>query len=288
MATAPAFPVGVDTSAILAAMTAAAVAAASALNARTPDPSVLAAMAAAATAAHSSDFAVTNDRGSQAAWPIVPNEGANKPVPHYAFSLIPPIHLPTIANTGATQHTTNHCNLLHDYIPLAIPTQLVCANGAYIECMGHGTMQGNMDIDGWWSSVDIQNMAYIPRVSHTLISPQQLLDTGCHVVFDQQGFQFYFNRELHLFSYWSSNLFYFPITFIPVNKAIGAALSAMSSLNLDLVHRHLGHTSKERCCKFVWQSSDLSTTKKNTVLKTTLTSHCSVCLARKFTTCGIS
>jgi len=65
-------------------------------------------MTATAAAAHPSDFNVVSKRHLQALVPTTVDVPINKQVPLYSvFSLIPTVHLPTIADTGATQHTTN-------------------------------------------------------------------------------------------------------------------------------------------------------------------------------------
>ncbi|ELR21517.1 uncharacterized protein ACA1_079700 [Acanthamoeba castellanii str. Neff] len=68
--------------------------------------SVLATMTAAATAARLSDFAIVSESAAGAALSSEPTP--NKPFQNYlVFSLVTPVHLPTITDTGAMQHTTN-------------------------------------------------------------------------------------------------------------------------------------------------------------------------------------
>jgi len=78
---------------------------------------------------------------------------------------------------------------------------------------------------------------------------------GCCIVFNQlHGFQFFLDDQLRLLSYHSGNLFYFDITFFAATLSVSltTTLSAFSSLLcIDLIHHHLGHTSKECCCEFV-------------------------------------
>ncbi|ELR24539.1 integrase core domain containing protein [Acanthamoeba castellanii str. Neff] len=276
--------------AALAAMTAAAVAAASSFLLHTPQSSILAAMTAATAAAHPSDFAIVSESAAGAALSSEPTP--NKPFQNYSvFSLVAPIHLPTIADTSATQHTTNQRDLLHNFIPLALPSRLVCADGGHIECLGHGTLRSTTIVDGQASNIMMCDVAYIPGASHTLISPQQLLDAGCRVAFDQQcGFLFYLDDKLHLFSYWSGNLYYFNITFTPADIATphAALVAATSPLCLDLIHHRLGHVSERRCHEFVRQSADLSEREKRAALSSSLSPICDVCLAGKQTVRGVS
>ncbi len=214
----------------LASMTAAAVAAASTLLAHATQATIFAAMTAAAAAARPSDFAIVSESGAagtEAAHPTV-STTFNKPGSAYStFLLVQAVHLPTIADTGATQHTINQHDLLHDFVPLPVPTRLVCANGVQIECVGHGTMHSTTTVDSRSSAIAICGVAYVLGASHTLISPQQLLDVGCHVEFDQQhGFQFFLDDRLRLFTYRSGNLYYLPIAFTPAPApATGTALS---------------------------------------------------------------
>jgi hypothetical protein len=68
--------------------------------------SVLAAMTTAATAARLSDLAIVSESAASAA--LSSELTPNKPFQNYSvFSLVTPLHLPTIADTGAMQHTTN-------------------------------------------------------------------------------------------------------------------------------------------------------------------------------------
>jgi transposase InsO family protein len=201
------------------------------------------------------------------------------------------VDLPTIANTGATQHTTNQRDLLHDFIPLAVPSRLVCADGGYIKCLGHGTLRSTTTVNGVPSSIVMRDVAFMPSASHTLISPQQLLDSGCRIMFNQQnGFLFYLNEQLCLFSYRSGNLYYFAITFIPAADASTPAALVVSStpLCLDLIHRRLGHVSEERCREFIRQSADFGEHEKRAALSSKLSPHCDVCLAGKQTVRGVS
>jgi hypothetical protein len=136
-------------------------------------------------------------------------------------------------------------------------------------------------------------MAYVPNAMHTLILPQQLLDTGCCIVFDQlHGFQFFLDDQLGLLSYCSGNLFYFNITFFAaaaLSTSPAAILSVFSPvLCIDLIHHCLGHACEEHCHEFVWQSMDLSDWEKCKILLSSLTPLCSMCLAGKQTVHGVS
>jgi hypothetical protein len=184
-------------------MTVAAIAAALALPVHTPQSTMLAAMTAAAAAARPSDFAVVSESDVCAATPSVKTTTNNKSHTNYSvFSLVPTVRLPTIADTGAMQHTTNRWDLLHDFVPLAVPSQLMCADGGHIECIGHGTLRGITVIDGQQSDIVMCDVAYVPNASHMLILPQQLLDAGCRIIFDQlHGFQFFLDDRLRLLSY---------------------------------------------------------------------------------------
>ncbi len=137
----------------LAVMTTAAVAAASVLLQHMLPSSVLAAMTMAATAAHLSDFAIVSESTASVA-AVSSVSAPNKPFQNYlVFSLVTPVDLPTITNTSAMQHTTNQRDLLHDFVPLAVLSRLVCANGGHIECLGQGTLHGTTIIDSWASDV---------------------------------------------------------------------------------------------------------------------------------------
>ncbi len=242
----------------LAVMTTAAVAAASVLLQHMLPSSVLAAMTMAATAAHLSDFAIVSESTASVA-AVSSVSAPNKPFQNYlVFSLVTPINLPTIADTGAMQHTTNWRDLLHNFVPLTVLSRLVCTNGGHIECLGHSTLCGTTIVDGWASNVVMHDVMYVPGTLHTLISPQQLLDARCHVTFDQQhSFLFYLDDQLQLFSYHSGNLYYFMITFTPAEDVAPVttpcAILAVTnpSLCLDLVHCWLGHASEKWCHEFV-------------------------------------
>lgn len=101
----------------------------------------------------------------------------------------------------------------------------------------------------------MRDVTYVPSVLHMLISPQQLLDAGCCVVFDQQhGFLFYLDEQLCLFSYCSGNLYHFVIMFLPAPADPVLAdgppmvlLAVLPQLCLALIHWCMGHAS-ERCC----------------------------------------
>jgi hypothetical protein len=167
----------------------------------------------------------------------------------------------------------------------------VCADSGHIECLGHGTLRGTTIVDGQASNIMMRDIAYIPGASHTLISPQQLLDAGCQVTFNQQcGFLFYLDDKLRLFSYRSGNLYYFNITFTPADIATphAALVAAASPLCLDLIHRRLGHVSERRCREFIQQSADLSEREKCVALSSLLSPICDICLAGKQTVRGVS
>jgi hypothetical protein len=281
----------------LATMTAAAVAAASAMPAHALQSAIFAAMTAAAAAARLSDFAIISEPDAHGAAAVVAPAVApisiNKSHANYSvFSLVPTISLPTIADTGATQHTTNRHDLLHNFIPLAVPSCLVCANSGHIKCVGHSTLRSTTIVNGQQSGIVMCNVAYVPNASHTLILLQQLLDARCHIVFNQlHRFQFFLDDQLRLLSYRSGNLFYFNITFFAaaLSVSLTAALSAFSSpLCINLIHHRLGHASEERCHEFVRQSADFNDQEKHKILSSSLTPLCRVCLTGKQTVCGIS
>jgi hypothetical protein len=189
--------------AALTTMTAAAIMATATLPPHTPQSSVLAAMTTTTATARPRNFAIVSESVTGTTTAFSEPTPINKPFPNYSvFSLVALVDLPTIANTGAMQHTTNRRDLLHDFIPLAMPLRLVCANGGYIECLGHGTLCGTTTVNGVPSSIVMCNIAFVPGVLHTLILPQQLLYSGCCIMFDQQNsFLFYLNEQLRLFSY---------------------------------------------------------------------------------------
>jgi len=108
----------------LAAMTAAAVAAASALPPHTLQSTIFAAMTAATIHVWPSDFATSKSAGS-CINPSVELSSNKLHQPYLVFSLVPTVQLPMIANTRATQHTTNQQDLLHDFFPLTTPSRLV-------------------------------------------------------------------------------------------------------------------------------------------------------------------
>lgn len=113
--------------ATLAAMTAAAIAATAALPPHTPQTSIFAAMTAATAATCPSDFAIIAESDVGAAVHVLELVSPNKQHHTYSiFSLMSPVQLPMIADTSATQHTTNRQDLLHDFVPLAIPSLGVC------------------------------------------------------------------------------------------------------------------------------------------------------------------
>jgi hypothetical protein len=276
-------------------MTAATVAAMLALPHHALLLSVLAAMTAAAAAACLSDFTIVSESTAGMAAlssALVPN----KPFQNYlVFSLVSPVDLPTIADTSAMQHTMNQRDLLHNFTPLAVPSRLVCTDSGHIKCLGHSTLHGTTIINRQTSDIVMCNVAYMPGALHTLISPQQLLNAGCHVTFDQQhGFLFYLDDQLHLFSYCSGNLYYFTITFTPTETATPiTAPSAVlvvtdSSLCLDLVHCWLGHASEKWCHEFVQQLVDFSVCEKHVILSSLVLLLCEVCLVGKQTACGVS
>jgi hypothetical protein len=149
-------------------MTAAAVAAASAMPAHALQSAIFAAMTAAAAAARLSDFAIISEPDAHGAAAVVAPAVApisiNKSHANYSvFSLVPTISLPTIADTGATQHTTNRHDLLHNFIPLAVPSCLVCANSGHIKCVGHSTLRSTTIVNGQQSGIVMCNVAYVPR-----------------------------------------------------------------------------------------------------------------------------
>jgi hypothetical protein len=274
----------------LAVMTTTTITAASSLPLHTPQSSILTAMTAATTAARPSNFTIVSESAASAALSSEPTP--NKPFQNYSvFSLVAPIHLPTITNTSATQHTTNRRDLLHNFIPLTLPSRLVCADSGHIKCLGHSTLRSTTIVNGQASNIMMHDIAYIPSASHTLILPQQLLDARCQVTFNQQcRFLFYLDNKLCLFSYQSGNLYYFNITFTPANIATPHAtlMAATSPLCLNLIHHQLGHISEQRCHKFVQQSTDLSECEKCVALSSLLSPICDVCLAGKQTVRGIS
>jgi hypothetical protein len=271
-------------------MTATTVVAVSSLPLHTPQLSVLTTMTTTTAAARLSNFTIVSESAAGAALSSEPTP--NKPFQNYSvFSLVMPIHLPTITNTGATQHTTNQRDLLHNFIPLTLPSRLVCTNSGHIKCLGHSTLCSTTIVNSQASNIMMHDITYVPSTSHTLISPQQLLDAGCQVTFDQQcGFLFYLDDKLHLFSYQSGNLYYFNITFTPADIATPHAtlMAAASPLCLNLIHCWLGHVSEQQCHEFVWQSTNLSECEKCMALSSSLSPICDVCLAGKQTVSGIS
>lgn len=138
-------------------------------------------------------------------------------------------------------------------------------------------------IDGEPSTISIHSITYMPGTSYTLISPQQLLKTGCHVKFDQQHrFQFYLDNQLQLFTY---HLYDLPITFTPTPVTISPAATTLSAysplLCMDLVHHQLSHTSKTQCHKFIRQSANFTKQEKRRILCSPLSPHCTICLLGK-------
>ena len=144
----------------LAAMTAAAMALATALLPHMLQPSIFAAMTAATASACPSDFAIVTESNTCAAVGTL-DLATNKQHSIYSvFSLLVPVHLPTIADTGATQHTTNWRDLLHYFVPLPFPSQLMCA-----DCIGDGTLHGITTVfdPAVWSC----KMSHTSLVHHT-------------------------------------------------------------------------------------------------------------------------
>jgi hypothetical protein len=89
-------------------MTAAAITAAAALPPHALQSSVLAAMTAATAAVRPSDFAIVSESVAGTAVAFLELTPINKPFLNYlVFSLVALVDLPTIADTGAMQHTTN-------------------------------------------------------------------------------------------------------------------------------------------------------------------------------------
>jgi hypothetical protein len=220
-------------------MTAAAVAAAAALPLHASQASIFAAMTAAAASARPSDFPVTTEADVYVT--MVSSESHdNKQHSIYSVFLMSPVSLPTITDTGATQHTTNCQDLLHNFVLLPTPLQLMCADGGHIDCVGHGTLRRVTTINGMPSGVIMRNVVYVPAVSHTLVSPQQLLDAGFQVDFNQQdSFLFSYKGRPSLRSQQVGNLYHFDIAFTPATSqgATHVALSATHSpLTLELIH----------------------------------------------------
>jgi len=52
-----------------------------------------------------------------------------------------------------------------------MPSRLVCADGGYIECLGHSTLCSTTTINGVPSSIIMCDI--MPGALHTLILPQQ-------------------------------------------------------------------------------------------------------------------
>jgi hypothetical protein len=135
-------------------------------------------------------------------------------------------------------------------------------------------------------------VAYVLSTLHTLISPQQLLNVGCTIIFDQlHSFQFFLDDQLQLLSYRSGNLFYFNITFSPTPTCTSplTTLSTFSpQLCMDLIHHHLSHTSEAHCQESIQQSTNFSNQEKHKILSSSITPLCSICLAGKPTIHGMS
>jgi hypothetical protein len=104
-------------------------------------------------------------------------------------------------DTGAMGHITGLCEILFDYVPVATPTSVKCANGTSVEWVGHDTICGYITINGKQTKVSITSIKHVPSITHTLLSPLLLQDCGLHIWWtSDHSFEFYDQGVLKLFS----------------------------------------------------------------------------------------
>jgi hypothetical protein len=92
----------------LVVMTTTAVTTTSSMPVHTSLSTMLTTMTTATTTAHPSNFTVVSKSNAHTVTPTMEATINNKSHVNYSvFSLVPTVHLPTITDMGATQHTTN-------------------------------------------------------------------------------------------------------------------------------------------------------------------------------------
>jgi hypothetical protein len=190
---------------------------------------------------------------------------------------------PPIVDSGCTSHLTGHAELLHRYVRHP-PRTVTVANNTTVTSCGVGVIRGHILIDGRLEPVQIKNVQHVPDIPHTLISPLQLEDNGLTLQWRRgYGVEFYQGSRLRLFTIRRGRHIILPLHLdLARENPPDPVLSSSSALaiDLDLVHRRLGHACEALCRSHVEQS-DYTDAEKARLRAGKLTLPCRVCTLGK-------
>ena len=87
-----------------------------------------------------------------------------------------------VLDSGATHHMTYCKDLLHDFVPSFRKNDVKVAADVFLDRVGYGTLRFETVIHGVKHSGEIRNVWYVPDLTETLISNNQLKDEGYMIV----------------------------------------------------------------------------------------------------------
>jgi len=168
------------------------------------------------------------------------------------------------------------------------PRSISVANNNSVMSYGSGIIHGHIVIDGCLEPVQIKNVHHMPDILHRLISPLQLEDNGLDLQWCcGYGIEFYQGTRLHLYTIQRGchiilpiylNLIH-PVAVVQMPPA--GAPAAMLAVDLDLIHRCLGHACEAMCHTHVEQSEVYSDAQKARFHSSHLSQLCHICALGK-------
>lgn len=133
---------------------------------------------------------------SRAAPPLLPNPSE----PHWFF------------DSGASHHVTNEEQCLHNAIPYAGSDSVAVGSGSQLQI--HSTGDGILSLPS--SSLFLNNILYVPHMSHNLLSEYQLTNNhNCSLLFDSKVVQIRDNVSKRLLYFGSCRNAMYPFSMSP-------------------------------------------------------------------------
>ena len=157
-------------------------------------------------------------------------------------------------DSGALNHMTHRMELfdkaLFKKLPKLIPVSL--GDDSEVFAMGKGTMHLLFNVDGKQKEGKFKDVLYIPDLKVTLLSVRQSVHLPhCKVVFDDDVCE-YINKNsrdmiTHVHVSGSTNLYILDVTPMKPKVAAKLASSSLWSIDINVLHRHLGHLRTDNC-----------------------------------------
>ena len=179
-------------------------------------------------------------------------------------------------DSGASKSFTPNAGFLHNYLPCS-NLRIKIANGTICSSKGVGTMCITSRINGQLKELLVPNTYHVPSFANTLLSAIDLTDRNYTIIMEKMQCRIVDpNGELKAIAAKERNLFRI------CNNAWTDATAYQATtlkIDLELLHRRLGHASVDRIKKMVENGMVTGVT----LTETEKLDKCEVCIRAKQT-----